>query len=191
MQAVHTLKNLQIESLHHVDPTLLLSKRDYVNNFKLKKKNEGGKVFCYVLDKNPFKQEVISLVSEKLQLPYSIVYGDTPNLSNYLDVDVLNKPTIEQWLQNFVDSDYVVTDSFHGMVFSVIFNKPFLVIGNEERGLSRFTSFLKIINLEERLILMNKNWDNLLVFKEINYDSINEIVAIEKEKSFSYFKKNI
>lgn len=191
MQAVNTLNNLQIKSLHHIDPTLLLSKRDYVNNFKLKKKNDSGKIFCYVLDKNPLKQEVISLVSEKLQLPYSIVYGDTPNLSNYLDVDVLNKPSIEQWLQNFVDADYVVTDSFHGMVFSVIFNKPFLVIGNEERGLSRFTSFLKIVNLEERLILMNKNWDNLLIFKEINYDSINEIVTIEKEKSFSYFKNNI
>jgi hypothetical protein len=191
LQAVETLDKLQSKSLHHVDPTLLLNKMDYVKNFKLKKKSDSGKIFCYVLDKNSFKQEIISLVSDNLKLPYFIVYGDTPNLSNYLDVDFLNKPSINQWLQNFVDADYVVTDSFHGMVFSVIFNKPFLVIGNEERGLSRFTSFLKIVNLEERLILTNKNWDNLLIRKEINYDAVNKIVASEKEKSFSYFKNYI
>lgn len=45
-----------------------------------------------------------------------------------------------------------IVDSFHGMVFSIIFNKPFWAIGNVSRGMSRFTSLLKMFHLEDRLL---------------------------------------
>ena len=46
----------------------------------------------------------------------------------------------------------MITDSFHACVFSIIFHKPFIVIGNKERGLSRFCSLLEAFGLQDRLV---------------------------------------
>ena len=59
---------------------------------------------------------------------------------------------VEQWLRGFYDAEFVVTDSFHACVFSIIFNKPFIVIGNAERGLTRFESLLRVFGLEDHLL---------------------------------------
>jgi exopolysaccharide biosynthesis predicted pyruvyltransferase EpsI len=98
---------------------------------------------------------------------------------------------VELWLQNFLTAAFVVTDSFHGMLFSVIFNKPFIVFGNEKRGLSRFASFLKMIDLEDRLILVGKDIDNGIIDKNINFDAVNRVIANEKLNSNAYFNRHL
>lgn len=60
------------------------------------------------------------------------------------------QPPVEQWLRGFMDAELVVTDSFHACVFSILFHKPFVVVGNKERGLARVKSLLKMFGLEER-----------------------------------------
>ena len=47
------------------------------------------------------------------------------------------QPSVEQWLRGFYDTEFIVTDSFHACVFSILFNKPFIVVGNANRGMSR------------------------------------------------------
>ena len=54
--------------------------------------------------------------------------------------------TIPEWLAMFRDASYVVTDSFHGTVFSIIFGKEFKCIYNESRGSARFESLLNLYN---------------------------------------------
>jgi len=68
-----------------------------------------------------------------------------------------------------MDAQFVVTDSFHGTVFSILFNKPFIAIANKERGLTRFTSLLKLFHLEDRLFFSSEDFvpENL---KEINWN---------------------
>lgn len=61
-------------------------------------------------------------------------------------------PSVELWLQSFFLCDFVVTDSFHGCVFAIIFNKPFVAVGNLNRGLARFESLLSMFDLKERLL---------------------------------------
>ena len=61
-------------------------------------------------------------------------------------------PSIESWLRGFYDAELVVTDSFHACVFSIIFKKQFVVVGNKKRGMSRFESLLKMFGLDERLV---------------------------------------
>ena len=69
-----------------------------------------------------------------------------------------------------MDAEFVITDSFHGCVFSILFNIPFIAIGNEGRGLSRFQSLLKMFGLENRLVtdVSSVNIDNF-VGKEIEW----------------------
>ena len=73
--------------------------------------------------------------------------------------------SIEQWLRAFHDSKYVITDSYHGLVFSIIFNKPFLLLENEKRGNARFESILKMFNLKANSEKYDWNYINLTIKK--------------------------
>ena len=68
------------------------------------------------------------------------------------------------WLKCFAKSKFVITDSFHGMCFALIFNKPFIVIANYGRGIERFESLLDMCNLNDRLIDINN-------LNDISYDN--------------------
>ena len=89
-------------------------------------------------------------------------------------------PGVTTWLRAFMDAEMTVVDSFHGMVFSIIFNKPFWVIGNAHRGMSRFTSLLKVFHLENRL-LDASGLDDVDLSQSIDWESVNEILK-EKQK---------
>ena len=71
-----------------------------------------------------------------------------------------------------MEAEYVLTDSFHGMAFSIIFEKQFLVVGNKRRGLARFTSLLGELGITERLIVNDLNPEK--IFERINYLDISE-----------------
>ena len=121
------------------DPTMLLRKDDYRKFVKTKKKKEK-KLFAYILDMTLDKETVIMDMAKKMKLePYVFSLHD-------------GKHGIEDWLQQFEEADYVVTDSFHGSVFSIIFGKEFIAYANKDRGMARFTSLLNMFGLEERLV---------------------------------------
>ncbi|MCS3161253.1 polysaccharide pyruvyl transferase family protein [Bacteroides faecis] len=90
-------------------------------------------------------------------------------------------PGVTTWLRAFMDADMVIVDSFHGMVFSIIFNKPFWVIGNANRGMSRFTSLLKVFHLEDRLLDM-EHLDGVDFSKPINWIGVNTILEEKRNE---------
>ena len=118
----------KIDAVHVLDPTMLLSKDDYL------KLIEGEDSSCstdmlltYVLDRTQEKNEIIRNVGESLHLtPYE--NGPTTHFSNIIENNVSEciYPSVSKWLAGFRDTQFVVTDSFHGTVFSIIFNKPFV-----------------------------------------------------------------
>ena len=139
------------DAKHVLDPTMLLSKDDYikiVENTETPK--SSGNLMCYVLDDNAKIQTLISKIAHEKNLKPFIAN------SKVSDKKLPNKeriqPPVEQWLRGFMDAEFVVTDSFHACVFSILFHKPFVVIGNRKRGYSRFESLLKLFGLENRLI---------------------------------------
>ena len=188
LSGVHLFADkLNIKAEHVVDPTLLLRQNEYIDLFALEKKSEGKKLFCYVLDKAAFKFEIINKVKSELDLSLTFVYGAEVTKENYKDKDLSTKVPVEQWLQNFYNAEFVITDSFHGMIFSIIFNKPFLVISNEHRGVARFTSLLDLVNLRERLVFNKDNFDETLLRNSIDYVQVNEIIWREKDRADTFF----
>lgn len=85
--------------------------------------------------------------------------------------------SIEQWLRSFRDAQYIITDSYHGLVFSIIFNKPFTLIRNEKRGNARFDSLLKTLDIST---------DN-----NINWTKVNSNIQTEREKALLFIKKSL
>ena len=100
-------------------------------------------------------------------------------------------PPVEEWINGFMSADYIITDSFHGTLFSIIFNKKFISIGNKRRGLSRFTSILKQLGLENRLLLDVSDFSPELLNEDIDWDSVNIKLEVERKESIEFLKNNL
>ena len=106
------------------------------------------------------------------------------------NIDIQKNRYCEDWIENIMNSTFVITDSFHGMCFSIIFNKPFIVICNEERGKIRFTDLLGKLDLLDRLITENveKERIDLLIWTPIDYSHVNQILKEKKVYSLQWLK---
>ncbi|MEW8459533.1 MAG: polysaccharide pyruvyl transferase family protein, partial [Candidatus Thiodiazotropha endolucinida] len=95
-------------------------------------------------------------------------------------------PPVTQWIRGYMDTDFVITDSFHGTVFSIIFNRPFIAIGNEERGLTRFVSLLKMFDLENRLLHSTDQITAELINENIDWDRVNSILSQKRQEALVF-----
>lgn len=145
-------KKLRIDSIQVLDPTLLLSRDDYVNLIeKADNVKSPGNLLTYILNPSSKKTAFINEVAKVEGLiPFSV---NNSNIKHTAPVEQRILPPVEKWLQGFNDAKVVITDSFHACVFSIIFGKPFIVLGNQERGNARFDSLLKLFNLQNNLAL--------------------------------------
>ena len=180
---------LKCKAIHVLDPTLLLDKEDYIQLVDSEKEPESkGDLFTYILDKSEEKEEIIKKVSKTLGLiPFSSMPKNPVNRRTIKNIDTCVFPSVTRWIRSFMDANFVICDSFHGAVFSIIFNKPFLVIGNEERGISRFNSLLESFGLENRMILSNS--DNLSIINDsIDWSRVNDVRTLLKNRSIDFLR---
>ena len=175
-----------------LDPTLLLDSEDYLS---VTKNNVGEEpiLFVYVLDSSKEKDSLINAVNEKTKLPVVKVNASTTYVKKTgINIDECIFPPVDDWLRNLYRADYVITDSFHGTVFSILFNKQFIAIGNAKRGMNRFTSLLKLFHLEDRLITeFNKEYIDKLTNKKINFQVVNSILMCKRIESLSFLERNL
>ena len=181
--------NFGVKAEQVLDPTMLLCKEDYIKLFKdYNAAQSDGNLFCYILDDGEEKKSIIDCVAKEKSLKPFYVN------SKYEDLDApLEERTqqpVEKWLRAFNYAEYIVTDSFHACVFSIIFNKPFIVYGNRERGMARFKSLLSIFGLEERIV-STKEEATKAISKPINWERVNEVHRLWKEKSMSFLVNNL
>lgn len=177
---------LGVDAVHVLDPTMLLSKEDYIQIIeKEQEPKSDGTLFNYILDPDAKKSTFIDKVAQENGLKvFQVLPKCQAETRTRKDVksriDDCVFPGVSTWLRAFMDAEMTVVDSFHGMVFSIIFNKPFWVIGNAHRGMSRFTSLLKVFHLENRL-LDASGLDDVDLSQSIDWESVNEILK-EKQK---------
>lgn len=135
-----------------LDPTLLLSADDYRR--QISDKDFLGKtrphVAAYILDESEDKSAILAEVASQLELPVKTFSGE------FRGEKMLS---VSQWLAEFEGANFVVTDSFHGCVFSIIFHKPFVAIANKDRGIDRFVSLLRDAGLEDRLVYSSDDFN--------------------------------
>jgi len=179
------LKSLGIQAFHHIDPTLLLDKKIYGELADKSKKEYTGAVAAYVLDRNDQVVANIKGFARSKGIPLNFV-GEKINITSQNCKNITTAvDSIEDWLKAFRDADYIVTDSFHGCVFSILFNKQFITLGNVDRGLSRFLSLLEMFGLHERLITSFEGLDKL--FLPIDYISVNHLLDNCRIQALDYF----
>lgn len=177
-----------IEAITHkpvnvnIDPTLLLDMNDYEQYFNIEKKNDDY-IFFYsnFLDKRII--DFVNLLSLSTGMKViSVSRFDsamfTKGAKSYYQINPID------WINYIASANIVITDSFHGLMFSLIFEKPFYVYTKRRDNVSRITEVLDRYNLSDRKLC------NIGTIDEVNYSvdfSIKrEKVKLEQMDAFSY-----
>ena len=174
-----------VQACQVLDPTMLLDCADYMK-FASKAPKSQGNLMVYVLDRTDEKDAFIAEFSEKCGLVpfYANSKAEIP-----WDVDISarerNQPPLEAWLRGFADAEFVLTDSFHACVFSILFHKPFGVFVNLERGLSRVESLLRPLGLMDRCITDAP----VDLDKPIDWKLIDNVLMQKAESSLGFMKQ--
>lgn len=148
-------EHLGVEARHVLDPTMLHDADFYgaLTREEGAKTRRGEGLFCYLLDLSRAKMSLARDVARHVGERKSVI-SDFTRLVGV--EDHVRFPTVEQWIRCYADARCVLTDSFHGTAFSIIFGKPFAVIANGHRGSTRMESLLRMFGLSNRLIDENE-----------------------------------
>lgn len=129
---------LGMEVQHVLDPTMLLTAEKYLALTGENDYPQGRYIATYILDSNPAKKKAVMEESRALGLsvvPVGQMHRDCFD-------------SVESWLATIAHADRVITDSFHGTVFSIIFGTPVKILGNSVRGNARLESLMSMLSLK-------------------------------------------
>lgn len=164
-------ENFNLDSNCAVDPTLLLNSSDY---FKLFKPNSiKPYIFVFLFDDNKIESDIAYVIQQELNLTIKDFNKPFNSPTKFNTIRSLIKPSVNRWLRSIYESEFVITDSYHCMIFALIFNKQFYVIANFNRGLTRYESLLRELELSDRLICSSKEINRKLLRKKIDYNDVN------------------
>jgi Polysaccharide pyruvyl transferase. len=181
-----------------LDPTLLLDKT-YWNALSGEYEKNGEYIFVYLLGNNPAHRHFAENLAKKMKkriicLPYSdnkFNKGDA-----FFNAKKIYSAGPIEFLQLIKNADYIITDSFHAVVFSIIFNKEFYVvnrsINNDIHSMnSRIFDLLHQIKLENRIINNFNTSDFVLNEETIDYNSINNYYNEKRSESIKYLRNTL
>jgi len=163
-----------------VDPTLLLS--DYsklTGKIKVHKK----RVVCFKFNKGVEFYEFLRLFKGLNNYKISILNKTLPQKQ----IGIIPLPTIKKWVKSIAESEIVITDSYHALIFSIIYKKMFIVMPANEKNFNRLSELLSDLGLEDRIfysydeVLQNDRWT-----KEIDYHKVHEILSLKMKDSLSF-----
>lgn len=157
---------------------MLLDYADY--NSILSKPKSNDELITYILDSTREKTDLLTSIASQHHISLVNLYPKT--VYSYYK-------SVYAWLEKIRDARYVVVDSFHGMVFCIIFEKQFAVLANKKRGLTRFTSLLGLLGLEYRLTTsFNPNDVNRILTTPIDYAPVRSKIQSARKSSLDFLK---
>lgn len=196
--AIHLLDAcLNRKDAHHLlDPTMLLTTEMYAVITKMGKNRPSARnLMVYILDKLPKKQFLVHRIEEKLQLDaFEVFPAKRLNEEKVTEKNIADfiYPNPSEWLRGFQNAKFVVTDSFHGTVFSILYNIPFITIGNKDRGLPRLESLLNMFTLMDRLVLeIDEAKIDSLINKDIDWQRVNKKLEEERDKAKEFLTSSL
>jgi hypothetical protein len=187
--AVKIISGLTDKKVYHVlDPTLLADKAIWEKLIQNDNKKYNNKyLLIYTMEDNEELLRIADLVSKRLNL--KVLYISDSLKKNRYDFKIIRKVGPIQFISLFKNASFIITNSFHGTAFSIIFNKDFLTVPHKTLG-TRMISLLNTLKLNHRLLNSCEELKEDYVFN-INYEIPNEILKHEKEKSFAFLKRAI
>lgn len=165
-----------------LDPTLLLQAKNYIELVKEPKNIPDNYLLIYKMQNNKDLYKTAEKIAKELNLKI-IEIGFKTNKN----ITFIESASPGEFLWYFKNAKYIITNSFHGTAFSIIFQKNFVTFPHKSVG-QRMIDFLNSIDLTERLLYSYNEYDKR-VLEEINYTHPLELLEIRKKKSLKYIEE--
>ena len=180
------LTSKKIENV--LDPTLLLTRKEWDKIARSTRGKYNDYVFSYTLGAS---KDVIKKIDElsKVLKKRIIEISYKKNYKN--EEKNVNDAGPSEFVGLMKNSSYVLTNSFHGMVFAIIYGKQFLVFTRGNMN-SRIFDLLEILDLRDRVIDLEKDSDIEIEKKmntKIDYNEVYKILDQEKQKALKFLEK--
>lgn len=179
-----------VDAIQMPDPTLLANLEDYERAITSEKTRVPKSPYfaSYVLDDSAEASQLLDEVEKSTGLYHQRLLPKSTARKRYDRFYC----TVAQWLRYLRDCDAVVTDSFHGCVFSIIYNKPFVCLGNVGRGSARFDTLFQVFGLEDRLVTSREPEEVLRVLhRPVDWQRVNAIHEAERLRGLHFLKCNL
>lgn len=167
------------------DPTFLLKKSEW-EEIALKNKIKDKYILVYDLYNSKSLINFVKDIAQKYN--YKIISLQSRLKKDIEDSIAIRTAGIEEFITLFKNAEIVVTNSFHGTVFSIIFNKKFFVEYLKENEVSniRLENILSMYRLTDRVI---EDGNNNSIESSIDYKNVNDILEREREKSLNFINE--
>ena len=169
-----------------IDPSIILTGEEYVQKLDLKDVEDENYIFLFSYSLDPKLVDFANLVS--LHTGYKIVA-----VSAYKDYFLtkgsiaLKDATPIQWMEYIKKARLVLTDSFHGLMYSIVFERPFYAYTPARPNVVRIMDALKMLGFEDRRISRVNNIGDVSL--ELDYTYARKVLEAERKKSYDYLEK--
>lgn len=169
-----------------LDPTLLLTAEEW-DRIALKPRQLPEKyIFCYKFGKSETMDRTIKTISKKYNLPI-VTAPSSPEVRFKADYTI--GPA--EFLGAIKNATLVCADSFHATVFSVIYEKPFLIFPRHAGGKinmnSRMENILETFGLKDRYISENREYDEDSLFR-VSFENAERVLEVKREESKKFLE---
>ena len=177
----------KIKGVEVLDPTFLLDNyNELLQDCSL---NATGSIFIFKFIINEYWVDAIKFISKELQLDVRMDSCLIP----FDGVPFKPECTVLEWLALIKTSNFVFTDSFHGMVFCILFRKQFIVTPSYANGEGRYIDLAEKLGLEDRLYYTTKQiYEKKDIWiKRIDYEKVYNKIEILKKDSREYLLSHL
>lgn len=171
-----------------LDPTLLISKSDWIKKLGLQK-NKFNKdyILVYTVPRSELLKKVVDYYSRK---DTKIIAVDS-NIRKLGSVDKqVRDAGPEEFLNLFLNAKKIITDSFHGVCFSINFQKDFLAVSSGQQS-NRMNNILELTGLEDRFIDSIESISSIDNLSAIDFINAHKFLDENRAESFKYLSKAI
>ena len=158
-----------------IDPVFILNRQKYENLALKSNKDYKNKIVSYVLRPNKEYKKAYNYLEKK--------YNTKVEPIAYTNI------IVEDWLNAIKNSNLLLTDSFHGVCFAILFSKPFICISQDINGKARLDSIFEMLGIENQSIISPAEVCTKDCIFNINYNCVNQKIEEEAKKGIDILKK--
>lgn len=168
-----------VNAVQVIDPTLALG--DF--SMLVKSKHNYNEIFPFLFRNNSEDKAIVQVISQRLGLP---VHQDSRLLYRFRNAPLY-------WLNHICNSQFIITSSFHGLAFSIIFKKQFVVLCADEGKFSRIASLLELVGLSSRYVssLNYLTEHPEILTTGIDYQKVDKIIGQQRQRFMDFVSVNI
>ena len=169
-----------------IDPTLLFKGNEWCSLFNLQEENSKSSapfILVYALKKDALLRRTVNYYRKKLN--YQVISIDQDPFIPYKADKHIKDASPKEFISLFSSAQFVITNSFHGVCFSVIFNKQF-VATTPAAGANRIVNLLEMLELGSRFI--TKEISPSIIKVDIDYQKINVLLNDKREQAKAFLE---